>query len=350
MARLSPRRRGSATRSSRSASRAAIACFCSSTTARLSRRVLRRRPCRARARAREPALAARSRSLLSRRYGSARRRSSTTASRSAIRRGEVRGTPLRHGNHRRRSCAPWARPESTCCDASRWLAEFPTDARVREHAPRRHGLLDVLARARRGARRASCICNTTWPTPPRATPSACSASAPTTSASRAEDLLRLRLRELRDLPLRGRRVRGAPRRSPGARGRVRRGRPFPSDTLLRSADALQRADCASTPPPTADFSSVRLCLSAAEPLSNELFESWKQRFGHEIVEGLGSTEMLHIFLSNKPRAKRSVPPAVACRATRSARLAGGRAVAARRGRRARGARSFQRALLLEACG
>jgi benzoate-CoA ligase family protein len=55
---------------------------------------------------------------------------------------------------------------------------------------------------------------------------------------------------------------------------------------------------------TADFSSVRLCLSAAEVLSQELFDDWKQRFGHEIIEGLGSTEVLHIYLSNTTEQKK----------------------------------------------
>jgi benzoate-CoA ligase family protein len=54
----------------------------------------------------------------------------------------------------------------------------------------------------------------------------------------------------------------------------------------------------------ADFSSVRLCISAAEPLSHDLFESWRRRFGHEMVEGLGSTEVLHIYLSNAPERKK----------------------------------------------
>lgn len=48
----------------------------------------------------------------------------------------------------------------------------------------------------------------------------------------------------------------------------------------------------------ADLSSVRLCISAAEMMSSELAASWRERFGHRIVEGLGSTEMLHIYLSN----------------------------------------------------
>ncbi|MET0151356.1 MAG: benzoate-CoA ligase family protein [Candidatus Binatia bacterium] len=47
-----------------------------------------------------------------------------------------------------------------------------------------------------------------------------------------------------------------------------------------------------------DLSSLRLCLSAAEPLSAELFHEWRRRYGLAIVEGLGSTEVLHIYLSN----------------------------------------------------
>jgi len=55
----------------------------------------------------------------------------------------------------------------------------------------------------------------------------------------------------------------------------------------------------------ADLSSIRLCLSAAEVLSGEVFATWKQRHGHEIVEGLGSTELLHIYLSNTVDSKRA---------------------------------------------
>lgn len=50
----------------------------------------------------------------------------------------------------------------------------------------------------------------------------------------------------------------------------------------------------------ADLSGVRLCISAAETLSHDIFEGWRRRFGHRIVEGLGSTEVLHIYLSNLP--------------------------------------------------
>jgi acetyl-CoA synthetase len=49
-----------------------------------------------------------------------------------------------------------------------------------------------------------------------------------------------------------------------------------------------------------DFSSLRMALSAAEVLSAEVFNGWKNLTGLEIVEGLGSTEALHIYLSNRP--------------------------------------------------
>lgn len=47
-----------------------------------------------------------------------------------------------------------------------------------------------------------------------------------------------------------------------------------------------------------DTSSLRLCVSAGESLPAELFTRWKERFGVEILDGIGSTEILHIFISN----------------------------------------------------
>ncbi len=49
-----------------------------------------------------------------------------------------------------------------------------------------------------------------------------------------------------------------------------------------------------------DFSSVRLCVSAGETLPAEIFERWKRKFGLEILDGIGSTEMLHVFISGRP--------------------------------------------------
>lgn len=47
------------------------------------------------------------------------------------------------------------------------------------------------------------------------------------------------------------------------------------------------------------LSSVRVCVSAGEPLPSELFTRWQERFGVEILDGIGTTEALHIFLSNR---------------------------------------------------
>jgi benzoate-CoA ligase family protein len=47
-----------------------------------------------------------------------------------------------------------------------------------------------------------------------------------------------------------------------------------------------------------DFSSVRLCISAAEPLPADVWHRWHDRYGLVILDGIGSTEMLHIYCSN----------------------------------------------------
>jgi benzoate-CoA ligase family protein len=54
----------------------------------------------------------------------------------------------------------------------------------------------------------------------------------------------------------------------------------------------------------ADLGAVRLCVSAGEPLPAALFTRWKDRFGVEILDGIGSTEALHIYISNRPRRVR----------------------------------------------
>jgi benzoate-CoA ligase family protein len=64
--------------------------------------------------------------------------------------------------------------------------------------------------------------------------------------------------------------------------------------------ALTNAEGASA----ADFSSLRMALSAAEVLSADVFNGWKKLTAVEIVEGLGSTEALHIYLSNRPDNKK----------------------------------------------
>jgi benzoate-CoA ligase family protein len=58
------------------------------------------------------------------------------------------------------------------------------------------------------------------------------------------------------------------------------------------AAAESGADC--------DLRSVRLCSSAGEPLAASLYDRWHARFGVEILDGIGSTEVLHTFISNRP--------------------------------------------------
>lgn len=50
----------------------------------------------------------------------------------------------------------------------------------------------------------------------------------------------------------------------------------------------------------ADFSSVRLAVSAGEMLPPEIFKQFRKKFGLEILDGIGSTEMLHMFCSSRP--------------------------------------------------
>ena len=49
-----------------------------------------------------------------------------------------------------------------------------------------------------------------------------------------------------------------------------------------------------------DLSSLRVCTSAGEALPAELYRRWKETFGVELLDGLGTAEMWHIFVSNRP--------------------------------------------------
>ncbi len=60
-------------------------------------------------------------------------------------------------------------------------------------------------------------------------------------------------------------------------------------TALAKSDGIARRD----------LSSLRQSMSAAEILSEEVYNLWKSKVGHGPTEGLGSTEMLHIYLSNR---------------------------------------------------
>jgi benzoate-CoA ligase family protein len=54
------------------------------------------------------------------------------------------------------------------------------------------------------------------------------------------------------------------------------------------------------PVPEDALSSVRLGTSAGEPLPAPIYERFRERYGVDVIDGLGSTEALHIFISNRP--------------------------------------------------
>jgi benzoate-CoA ligase family protein len=49
-----------------------------------------------------------------------------------------------------------------------------------------------------------------------------------------------------------------------------------------------------------DLSSLRMCLSAGEALPEELYRRWVETFGVGIYDGIGSAEMFHIYITNRP--------------------------------------------------
>jgi benzoate-CoA ligase len=71
-------------------------------------------------------------------------------------------------------------------------------------------------------------------------------------------------------------------------------------TLFFAGPALYAGMLALPDAARADLSSLRLCVSAGESLPADLFRRWKERFGVEIVDGIGTTECLHMFISNVP--------------------------------------------------
>ncbi|MBT7759778.1 MAG: benzoate-CoA ligase family protein, partial [Rhodospirillaceae bacterium] len=97
----------------------------------------------------------------------------------------------------------------------------------------------------------------------------------------------------------------------GATAVLMAGRPTPDDVMARVRDnkasifygvptlyagilADESIDRAASSP------NLRHCVSAGEALPEEVAKRWAERFGVEILDGIGSTEMLHIFVSNRP--------------------------------------------------
>ncbi len=67
--------------------------------------------------------------------------------------------------------------------------------------------------------------------------------------------------------------------------------------MLQLADAEEKAGGGARLDQT--LKSVRVCVSAGESLPSPIFQRWKEKFGLEILDGIGSTELLHIFISNR---------------------------------------------------
>ncbi len=61
------------------------------------------------------------------------------------------------------------------------------------------------------------------------------------------------------------------------------------NAMLNAPDEVQR-----------DLSSLRFCYSAGEALPVELYTRWMETFGVEIYDGIGSAEMFHIYITNRP--------------------------------------------------
>jgi benzoate-CoA ligase len=68
--------------------------------------------------------------------------------------------------------------------------------------------------------------------------------------------------------------------------------------------ALVRPVERSSTPADFDLSSIRHAVSAGEPLPAALLHRFKERFGVEILDAIGSTEILHVFIANHPGAVR----------------------------------------------
>ena len=80
----------------------------------------------------------------------------------------------------------------------------------------------------------------------------------------------------------------------------------PPDVLLQAIQEFRASVCFTSPTAyrmmhgkadPCDLSSLSKCVSAGEPLPLPTFEAWRQRTGLRIIDGIGATEMLHIFIS-----------------------------------------------------
>src|SRR4029077_6091283 len=71
-------------------------------------------------------------------------------------------------------------------------------------------------------------------------------------------------------------------------------------TVFYAVPTFYAAFLASPAAPQRAQVKMRLSVSAGEALPPDIGRRWSERYGIDILDGLGSTEMLHIFLSNRP--------------------------------------------------
>lgn len=71
-------------------------------------------------------------------------------------------------------------------------------------------------------------------------------------------------------------------------------------TVFCGVPTLYVGMLASADLPSKDSVALRICASAGEALPREIGQQFHAHFGAHVLDGLGSTEMLHIFLSNRP--------------------------------------------------
>ena len=71
-------------------------------------------------------------------------------------------------------------------------------------------------------------------------------------------------------------------------------------TILTSVPTMINSMLAVSDAGSRDLSSLRMCLSAGEALPVELYRRWVEAFGVEIYDGIGSAEMFHIYITNRP--------------------------------------------------
>ncbi|HEX4410417.1 MAG TPA: benzoate-CoA ligase family protein [Xanthobacteraceae bacterium] len=71
-------------------------------------------------------------------------------------------------------------------------------------------------------------------------------------------------------------------------------------TVFYAVPTFYAAFLASNAAPARGEVKIRCCISAGEALPSDIGKRWSERYGIDVLDGIGSTEMLHIFVSNRP--------------------------------------------------